>query len=259
MNRPAIRSMFLIISGLSVPTACVGNQDALWQIVSGKCLPAAQAGDAHNPCAKVDLKGGFVVFKDSEGIAQYLLIPTTRITGIESPDLTRADTPNYWRAAWDARSYVDQALNVELHREDVGLAINSRGGRSQNQLHIHIDCMQPAVEETLKALMMEPGALTEQWRDLPTSLHSHRYRARVITDATLTATDPFKLLAADIEGRGESMADQTLLLTGTTLPNGDAGFIVLNDHVHGLDRASSEELLDHECAVREHPTRGSSG
>ncbi|MET0331942.1 MAG: CDP-diacylglycerol diphosphatase, partial [Dyella sp.] len=43
---------------------------------------------------------GYAILKDHHGPAQYLLIPTARITGIESPLLLRAGAPNYFAAAW---------------------------------------------------------------------------------------------------------------------------------------------------------------
>jgi CDP-diacylglycerol pyrophosphatase len=221
-----------------------GNPNALWNIVSKQCVPQAQDPSVHNACAYVDPARGYAVLKDINGIGQHLLIPTEKISGIESPLLEQPGLPNYWRDAWDARIYLERSLHTPLPREDVGLAINSARGRSQNQLHIHIDCMQPDV---VAALSAQRASLDTSWRELATPLEGHRYRARLITDATLGETDPFTLLLADTRARGESMADQTLLLTGTTLADGQPAFILLNDHVHGLDHASAEELLDHRC------------
>jgi CDP-diacylglycerol pyrophosphatase len=221
-----------------------GNPNALWNIVSKQCVPQARDPSARNACAYVDPARGYAVLKDINGIGQHLLIPTERISGIESPLLGQPGEPNYWRDAWDARIYLERSLHTTLRREDVGLAINSASGRSQNQLHIHIDCMRP---EVVTALSAQLSSLDASWRELDTALEGHRYRARLITDATLHDTDPFTLLLADTRARGESMADQTLLLTGTTLPDGRPAFILLNDHVHGLDHASAEELLDHTC------------
>jgi CDP-diacylglycerol pyrophosphatase len=251
MNR-LIHRTFLVLAALAA--LCAGawsahasNPDALWQIVSEQCVPESHDPSLHNTCAFVDPVQGYAVLKDIHGIGQHLLIPTDRITGIESPRLTQPGLPNYWRDAWEARSYVERAIHTPLSREDVGLAINSTSGRTQNQLHIHIDCMDPAV---VAALGAQKGSISEQWQALAVPLDGHRYRARLITDATLAHTDPFELLLADVQSRGVSMADQTLLLTGTTLANGQPAFILLNDQVNGLDRASAEELLDHACQLR---------
>ncbi len=224
-----------------------GNPNALWNIVSKQCVPQAQDPAAHNACAYVDPARGYAVLKDINGVGQHLLIPTEKISGIESPRLEQPGLPNYWRDAWDARVYLEHSLHTPLRREDIGLAINSASGRSQNQLHIHIDCMQP---EVVAALSAQRASIGESWRELDGPLEGHRYRARLVTDATLSHTDPFALLLADTRAHDTSMADQTLLLTGTTLADGQPAFILLNDHVHGLDHASAEELLDHDCRVR---------
>ncbi|CAM2139813.1 CDP-diacylglycerol pyrophosphatase [Pararobbsia alpina] len=244
--RAAFTLASLCIPAVIALNACAANPDALWQIVSQKCVPAAQAGTTPNTCALVDTSAGYALLKDINGVAQYLLIPTTRVTGIESPLLLDPQAPNYWVDAWNARSYVEQKLNAPLRRDEVGLAINSASGRSQNQLHIHIDCMRPDVMQTLVA---HRDAIGTQWRDFPEPLAGHTYRARVMDEATLERDNPFKDLAADIAARGETMGDQTLLVTGTTLANGAPGFILLADHVHGFDRASSEELQDHDCKI----------
>lgn len=230
--------------------ACAANPNALWQIVSEKCVPATQAGTTPNACAMVDTSAGYAVLKDINGVAQYLLIPTTRVSGIESPALLAPQAPNYWVDAWNARTYVEQKLNTPLRRDEVGLAINSASGRSQNQLHIHIDCMQP---EVVQALAAHRDAIDTQWRAFPVRLEGHTYRARLMDEPTLERDDPFKDLAANIAAQGQTMGDQTLLVTGTTLANGQPGFILLNDHVDGLDRASSEELLDHDCKIARRP------
>jgi CDP-diacylglycerol pyrophosphatase len=236
----------LAVAGICAWQYLVPNPNALWQIVSEKCVPEARSGAGNNACAKVDLSEGYVIFKDRDGIGQYLLIPTKRIEGIESPDLVEIDAHNYWRDAWEARGYVEQAIRSKLKREDIGLAINSASGRSQNQLHIHIDCMRPDVAAALAA---QRTAIGEHWAELPVALSQHRYHALLITDGTLQETDPFQVLYRELRSRGESMADQTLLLTGATLADGKLGFILLNDHVGPGDHASAEELLDHSCSL----------
>src|SRR5881394_615189 len=190
------------------------NPDALWQIVSERCVPKARQGAADNPCVKVDLNGEYAILKDRNGRAQYLLIPTRRIEGIESPELVEAGAHNYWRDAWNERGYVGQALRSKLAPEEIGLAVNSASGRSQEQLHIHIDCMTPGVVAVLRA---NRSAITERWSELPSPLSRHRYRALLITDATLA--------------------------------DGKPGFILLDTHVGSGGNASAEELLDHSCGV----------
>lgn len=63
------------------------NGQALWRIVHDSCVPNQRAHGDPAPCARVSLSGtddeGYVLLKDKKGIAQYLLMPTRPITGIE--------------------------------------------------------------------------------------------------------------------------------------------------------------------------------
>src|SRR5208337_510071 len=97
------------------------------------------------PCTKIDLSpgAGFAVLKDSIGIAQFLVIPTLRISGVESPELLANKSSNYWAYAWQVKANVEERLHRKLARDQVALAVNSAFGRTQNQLHIHIDCIRP--------------------------------------------------------------------------------------------------------------------
>ncbi|WP_232316823.1 CDP-diacylglycerol diphosphatase [Candidatus Burkholderia verschuerenii] len=228
------------------PIAAAANPNALWEIVHDHCEPAAEGAPVAQKCADVNLAGGYAVLKDLVGIAQYLLIPTARISGIESPVLLDADTPNYFRAAWQSRRYVDGKLHRTLPRDEISLAINSADGRTQNQLHIHIDCLAPDVVRTLREIGPRIGT---EWKPLPVRLRGHVYSAIRIDDAELEHTDPFKVLAPYAAQRGQPMGDQTLLLAGAVLADGTPAFYLLNDHVQTGDWASSEELQDHTCAL----------
>src|SRR6185437_7908397 len=120
-----------------------------WQIVHDKCVPDMQENYEPKPCSFVNLDSGvdrgYAVLKDIVGDTQYLLIPTIKISGIESPELLVPGWPNYFAFAWQMRAYTERALGHSLDRDAVALAVNSIYGRSQNQLHIHIDCINPEV------------------------------------------------------------------------------------------------------------------
>ncbi|SAK54367.1 CDP-diacylglycerol pyrophosphatase [Caballeronia temeraria] len=235
-----------VLGVLCLPLACAANPNALWEIVHDYCEPAAEGAHVQQKCADVNLASGYAVLKDIVGIAQYLLIPTARVSGIESPELLEPNAPNYFRDAWNARGYVDRALGRTLTRDEVSLAINSASGRTQNQLHIHIDCLAADVGQTLREV--GPGIGTE-WKPLPVRLRGHVYSALRIDDADLAQTDPFKVVAPYAASRGQTMGEQTLLLVGTTRDDGAHAFFLLNDHVQPGDWASSEELQDHSCSL----------
>src|SRR5689334_17150109 len=157
----AVRVTLVLALLLLVSYTWAADPDALWNIVHGQCVPDQQEHDNPKPCAMVALQDGlergYAVLKDLRGAAQFLLIPTARISGIERPKLLVSDAPNYFAAAWQARSYVDARAHRILPRESISLAINSRVSRTQNQLHIHIDCIRTDVRDALRKHEAEIG------------------------------------------------------------------------------------------------------
>lgn len=224
-----------------------GDPDALWKIVHQRCVPDQQQHGDPAPCALVDLSGGeergYAVLKDRNGPYQYLLIATAPVSGIESPALLAAAAPPYLAEAWQARSFVERDLRHPLPREALSLAINSRYGRSQNQIHIHIDCLKPAVRAALQAQLHGIGG---QWAPMPVPLEGRRYRAMRLSEAAFEQGNPFTLLADS----PVAMARHTLVAAGITFEDGTPGFILLDDtaDLWRLDRGHGEELQSHSCS-----------
>ncbi len=242
--RPLL-ALFLLIG---IAPARAENPDALWNLISQRCVPGFLASANPAPCTEVDLPpgpGGWVVLKDRDGATQYLVLPTQKITGIEDPTILAEGEPNFFAAAWDARHYFLDKVGHALPREEISLAINSPYGRSQNQLHIHIDCLRADIAATLAAHLGDVG---DGWAKLP--LAGHAYRARRLDGPDLTA-NPFRLLAADPDVGAAGLAKHTLVVVAETFPDGRDGFVLLDDAVDVPvgDRASGEELQDHACAV----------
>ncbi len=232
---------------IAASRASAADPNALWHVVHDLCVTDARVSGAPAPCSKVDLVHGYAVLKDIRGDTQLLLIPTDRVTGIEDPKLLAAGSPNYWQDAWDARPIFEKRAGRSVPREALGLAINSLYGRTQNQLHIHIDCVRPSVQRILAA---SQGGIGERWSELDVPLTGHHYRVRRLMGADFAARDPFKLLAeADHDARA-GMARETLVAVGASFA-GQPGFILLADRASlaPLDKAAGEELLDHSCAV----------
>jgi CDP-diacylglycerol pyrophosphatase len=228
------------------------NPDALWNIVHGQCVPDQQQRGEPAPCAFVDLREGdsrgYVVLKDIVGATQYLLIPTARVPGIESPLLLAPGATNYFADAWRERGYTERAAGHPLPRGAISLAVNSAFGRSQNQLHIHMDCIGSDVKA---ALQRQLAAIGDSWAPFPEPLVGHRYLAvRVLGDA-LDGTNPFALLADSVPGARAAMGEQTLVIVGAEFAGGRPGFIILTDRTNLAtgDRASGEELQDHGCTL----------
>src|SRR5581483_8653143 len=191
------------------------HPNALWHVVHDLCVTDKTTSGSPAPCSKVDLAGGWAVLRDPEPghDTQYLLAPTTRVTGIESPQLQAKGSPNYWQAAWSARDLVAKRAGRPLPREAVGLAVNSASSRTQDQLHIHIDCVRP---EVAKALTAEAPRLGGHWRTVHSPFFAPGFRGRWIDGPELGAADPFKLLArADPTARAD-MKNEGLFVMGAT-------------------------------------------
>jgi CDP-diacylglycerol pyrophosphatase len=253
-----VLSAAVLLAGLAaIFAAQAADPDALWKIVHGRCVPDQQSHGDPAPCVTVNLAAGeaqgYAVLKDIRGATQFLLIPTGRVAGIESPEILAAGAPNYFAAAWAARADMEAVLHHPLPREDVSLAINSPQARTQEQLHIHIDCLRADV---VAALHADAAAIGPTWAPLPEPLGGHAYRARWLPDAQLATSNPFDLLAADVGAA--AMPQQTLVVAGAVSPDGQPGFVLLADHVDPAtqDRAGGEELQDHDCAVARRPPSG---
>jgi len=226
----------------------------LWTIVHGQCVPDQTAHGQPAPCAALALSDGpdrgYAVLKDRDGASQYLVMPTRLITGIEDPALLAPDAVNYFAPAWDAQTWVDAKLAAPLDRRDVSVAVNSVYGRSQDLLHLHVDCLRADVRN---ALSYDQTLIGDSWSWRVFTLAGHPYRAMRIRGASLGATDPFRLLAQGMHVPQGEMGDWTLVLAGAQfedLRGGyGPGFILLAaraDPAHGL-YASGEELQDHAC------------
>lgn len=219
------------------------NRDALRQIVQEHCLPHWVQQADPTPCERVTLTGprdvqGYAVLADAKGGAHFLLIPTERVAGIESPELLEPRAPNYFAAAWRARDRIAAALGHDVRRDAVGLAVNSEQHRSQDQLHIHMECVS---EEVYRMLRTAGERLTDRWT--PVLLERWQYEGLRVMGEDLEPVNPFELLAR-MPGASREMGAYTLLVTGMQFKDGP-GFIILT----GRNVPGAESLLDSTCAV----------
>jgi CDP-diacylglycerol pyrophosphatase len=145
---------------------------------------------------------------------QMLAIPTRRITGIEDPQMLAPDAPNVFADAWKAKALLEERLGRPLPRESVALTINSKWARSQEQLHVHVDCLAKSVAEKLEDYR---SALDDRWRAMTVALNGRTYFAAV--GATFGGKPGFILLADSfsLEGGGhaEDLQDHDCAITGS--------------------------------------------
>jgi CDP-diacylglycerol pyrophosphatase len=243
LPRHAAAAILVVLAVVCGTPTAGADPDALWNIVNGKCVPNQEQNADPAPCAKVDLDGRYAVLKDLVGATQFLLIPTERVDGIESPQILAADAPNYFAAAWRARTFVEQRAGRALPRDWMSLAINSATTRTQNELHIHVDCVRADVHAALAA---NAGDIGEDWAPFPTPLAGQRYRAMAVWDSDLDTVNPFRVLAASLPAPAD-MGAQTLAVVGVFGADGRPGFVLLAGRADtaSADSGSGEDLQDH--------------
>jgi CDP-diacylglycerol pyrophosphatase len=244
MTAPARCALLLIFVGAAALPAIEGhaqNRDALRQVVEEQCVPHWLKQGNPAPCERVHLDG-YAVLADAKGGAHFLLIPTTTIAGIESPDVLNPQAPNYFAAAWQARDRIAAVLAHEVPRDAVGLAVNSREHRSQDQLHIHIECLGREVHRALQAAAEH---LSDHWSAVDVA--RRQYQGMRVVGEDLWEANPFALLSERLPGAREDMGAYTLMVAGMQFKDGP-GFILLT----GKNVPGTEVLLDPTCAITHH-------
>jgi CDP-diacylglycerol pyrophosphatase len=174
-----------------------------------------------------------------------LAIPTRRITGIEDPQMLAPDAPPVFADGWKAKALVEARLGRPLPREAISLAINSKWARSQEQLHVHVDCAAKPVAATLADYR---PALDDHWRAMTVPLAGRIYFARRLDSADLRDAAPLRLLADGLEGAKANMGAYSLAAVGATF-DGKPGFILLADSFSLEGGGHAEDIQDHDCEI----------
>ncbi len=247
--KKTLRIIFFLLIVLVVAVAAWllsirANSNALWKIVSEQCVPNQQQRHNPAPCSEVNLDKRFVVFKDAKGPLHNLVMPTEKITGIESPEVQKPDAPNFFYYAWQERERLTQGAVKPVNDRYLGLAINSRYGRSQNQLHIHLACLRPDVYQTLS---QQEGHIGNSWQPFGEKLAGHDYLAMKLPANKFEQQSPFALLNAYVKQRGDDIAKYGLAVTMTE--QGEFMLLANRLKVTDLNLGTAGEILDYGCAL----------
>lgn len=232
------------LAGAPGPAASFEGQafgrDRLWRVVHGVCSPMSRLTGLPTPCLAVDHERGFATVRAPDEATHIIITPLVRVAGVESPSLLRKGAPNYWADAWSERHWVEEAAGRRLAWSDIGMAINSRAGRSQDQLHIHVDCVLPQ----LKSQLARAARDRRGWFEIDLRPRSGRYHGRWLGAEELDR-NIFRLAALEISHARDNMAGETIAVIGLDDPRAGRGFLLLaaNDGSH------AEDLLDHQCRV----------
>lgn len=246
------RSVFFILL-LVLSNSVSASPNALWRVVNNLCVFNARHFSSALPCESVNLadgpKEGYAIVRDFKHPSHFLLVPTQKISGIESPVLLKRSAPDYFGLAWRHRTLLDEVKQGRVPRSDYALAINSVEGRSQDQLHIHISCIKPGVRKSLQAQLRN---ITPRWQPLSGKIGGFVYYARRLEQGDLSAAYPFLLLKKGLPVAQGEMQNYGLAVVAVNFEQGKPGFVVLTTRVGMGDKrniAHTEGLLDFTCGM----------
>jgi CDP-diacylglycerol pyrophosphatase len=243
----AIGMAIMVLTLRGAAAATDPERDRLRVIVQQQCLPLWLQEHRSGPCVSVNVESadgasidqGYAILHDRKGGAHFLLISTRSITGIESPELEETGAPNYFDDAWKASEVLASYLGRAVPRSAIGLALNSTRARSQDQLHIHIECLGPGI---YSALAQSADRIRPEWTAVV--LDGWTYQALRIDGEDLGAHNPVQLLAAGMTADRDKIGRVTMLVAGMQYADGP-GFAVLAS----ASAPGAELLLDPSCAV----------
>ncbi|MCJ2014064.1 CDP-diacylglycerol diphosphatase [Methylobacterium sp. J-076] len=245
-SRRAALSAGLIGLVLAFPAAAGPDptRDVLW-VALKTCVLAKRVADRTFPCLAVDLgegaRPGTAVMRAPGEPTHIVVMPTETVSGLESSPLRGPRGTAYWRAALAARHFVSDALQDRVPEGEVALAVNSARGRSQDQLHIHLDCLRPRVVE---ALDRHGRQVRRQWAPFPVPLAGDRFQAMRVRATEADAFNPFAALTA-LPGRRD-LSRTSFAAVATRPDDPEPGYILLAYRAPG---ASAEDVMDHGCAI----------
>ena len=216
----------LTVSAAFAAYAMELHRMALWQVVRA-CVADYKLTGAPFPCLEVNLAGGEelgnVVLRPPL-MDDTMLAPTRRITGIEDPFLKSPEAPNYFDAAWRARTFLKGADGQAPERDAVALFVNSAVVRTQDQLHIHVGCLVPYARRTLAAAA--PKVPMGEWAQIGPVVPHTMFWAYRIPGADLANVNPFQLAAEELGAKTNGPGDLTVVVVGARV-DGDDQFLIL--------------------------------
>jgi CDP-diacylglycerol pyrophosphatase len=239
------------LAPLGSPAASRSRQ-ALWVVVQA-CVADFRLIGAAFPCLKVDLNGGeergYVVLRDPLGPPDTILAPTRKVAGIEDPWLRSPGAPNYFADAWRARPLLERPGGPLPAPDPFALAVNSALSRDQDQFHIHLGCLAPAVRRWLPDFVrrLPVGA----WTRIGLFAASASLWALRTGQADLEDVEPVRLAAEAMGGRA-NLARMSILVTRLRIAGSEEAVILASyaGASGSLRPASAESMLDPTCSGR---------
>jgi CDP-diacylglycerol pyrophosphatase len=249
------------VAALTVSTAFATfamelHRMVLWQVVRA-CVADYKLTGKPFPCLEVNLAGGEelgTVVLRAPLLDDTVLAPTRRIVGVEDPFLQSPGAPNYFDAAWRARSFLKGADGQPPERDTIALIVNSAAVRTQDQLHIHVGCLRPYARRTLAAAA--PKIPMGEWAQIGPVVPHTMFWAYRIPGTDLASVNPFRLAAEVLAGKTKVPGDLTIVVAGVRVESDDE-FLILASYAkapHAWWPVGASDLLDESCPAG--PRRG---
>jgi CDP-diacylglycerol pyrophosphatase len=251
MERAAIP---LIVSGVFAATAFATSATgldrlSLWPVVRA-CVADFKLTGAPFPCLKVDLSSdeerGYVVLRPPL-LNELIVSPTREIAGIEDPFLQLAGAPNYFNAAWRARSFLRGADGRGPERDEIALVVNSAVVRTQDQLHVHVGYLRSHPRLMLAAAA--PNVPIGKWVRIGNVVPHVMFWGTRMRGTDLSDIKPFSLAAEAFADKLGHLGDVTIAAAGVRV-EGDDQFLILASYAEATEGwlpVRSSDLLDENC------------
>ncbi len=217
----------------------------LWRTIEA-CLLDHRIFDAPTPCLNVTPEDrtdpGYAILRNPLDKSHIIVAPTVRIVGIEAAEAREPRTATYFADAWSNRRLAFPRGLPDVPADDIGLAINSQRGRTQDQFHIHVDCLRQDVKERLIAarLPLLPG----QWSQVMLVDGGPPYSVTSLA-GNLAESNVIDLSAAHLQLSKKEMPSLTLAIVALRTDPDNPRFVLLARR--DFYRQHAELLLDHDC------------
>lgn len=253
--RPPVRAIAL--SAITVTLVCIVlpraigadpvlPRSSLRAVVEGCVL--AQRFALTFPCLRVGAKGRgatpYVVLRVPGSRTHLLVMPAEAIPGLEDPRLQAAPYGSLWAEALATRPLVSEGAGFAIPDALIGLAVNADRVRSQDQLHIHVECIRPRYLQSIRA---QAAGLGRDGATKSLIVAGEYFVARRIGREDVEQGNLFALLASESPASAGLSGLGALLVSDEASPQSsgaDDGMLLL---AAPRQERTVEKLLDHGC------------
>ncbi|MFO1146996.1 MAG: CDP-diacylglycerol diphosphatase [Alsobacter sp.] len=240
MRRRAIWGAgLLVLAVVGLGASQLQSSDMLGHVVA-LCATSEAHLQVPLPCSDVRRIGngaGAYIVKVPFTSKHPIAVPFGEIDGLEIPDFAGQTAADAVSIAWNARDVLS-AGGKTPRWDEAGLAINSFAKRTQDRLHLHIDCLDRSVRSFIAD---HPGEVGEGWEPYPPDRRLWWRRAA----AAEVLADPVAAWHKGLPPTLERPLRLNLGLAGAPPLDGEAQFVLF-----ASTAVSVERILDQTCRVQ---------